>query len=223
MFDTIAPRYDLVNRLMTFGLDRGWRRHAIRMLRLAPGSTVLDLACGTGDLARELRAGGHRSVGVDLSIGMLAAARPGGAPLLQADAEELPFRSGSFDGIVSGFAVRNFADLARVLAECARVLRPGGRIALLDVDTPQSVLLRAGHHLWFTSVVPRLGAAISDGDAYRYLPRSVEYLPPRDELLAIVSGAGFLSASHRRLSGGITQVVTATRSGAPGLAPPAAP
>jgi demethylmenaquinone methyltransferase/2-methoxy-6-polyprenyl-1,4-benzoquinol methylase len=218
MFDAIAPRYDLVNRIMTLGMDRGWRRRTIGLLSLAPSSLVLDLACGTGDIARELGAGGFRSVGADLSLGMLAAARPGGAPLVQADATSLPFRDGALDGVLSGFAVRNFADLAGVLAECARILRPGGRIALLDVDTPSSPVLRLGHRAWFTQVVPRLGALLSDGTAYRYLPRSVAYLPPRAELLAIVGAAGFVDVRHHALGGGITQVVTATRAGARGLA-----
>lgn len=217
MFDSIAPRYDAVNRLMTFGLDRGWRRRTIALLGLAPGSRVLDLACGTGDLARELTARGYGCVGADLSLGMLASARPGSAPLVQADGGTLPFRSGSLDGVVSGFALRNFADLPAVLDECARVLRPGGRLALLEVDTPASPLLRAGHRVWFTAVVPRIGGALSDADAYRYLPRSVAYLPPRGELLEIVTDAGFVSAAHRGLTGGVTQVVTATRAGSRGL------
>jgi len=219
MFDAIAPRYDLVNRIMTLGLDRGWRRRAIGLLRLAPSARVLDLACGTGDLARELASHGYHCVGADLSLGMLASARPGSAPLAQADGGALPFRSGSLDGVVSGFAVRNFADLPAVLDECARVLRPGGRLALLDVDTPRSAVLRAGHRVWFTAVVPRLGAALSDAAAYRYLPKSVAYLPPRDELLEIVTDAGFVATRHHALSGGITQVVTATRAGARGLRP----
>ena len=213
MFDTIAPRYDLLNRLMTLGLDRGWRRRAIRMLDLAPGSLVLDLACGTADLARELSRSGQRAVGVDSSGGMLASARAGDARLLLADAGALPFRSGALDGVVSGFALRNLADLPGVLAECARVLRPGGRVALLEVDTPSSPLLETAHRIWMRSVVPRLGAALSDRAAYDYLPRSVAYLPPRAELLELLERSGFRDAAHRPLSGGIAQVVTATRAG----------
>ncbi|MCU1493683.1 MAG: menaquinone biosynthesis methyltransferase [Acidimicrobiaceae bacterium] len=217
MFDAIAPRYDLVNRLMSLGMDRGWRRRAIGLLQLAPGSLILDLACGTGDVARELATNGYRTIGADLSFGMLAAARPGGAPLAQADGTALPFAGHRIDGVISGFAMRNFADLAAVLAECARVLRPGGRLGLLDVDTPTSPLLRLGHRIWFTGVVPQLGSVLSDRAAYHYLPRSVAYLPPRDELLAIVGDAGFIDVCHNTLSGGITQVITATRAGAVGL------
>jgi demethylmenaquinone methyltransferase/2-methoxy-6-polyprenyl-1,4-benzoquinol methylase len=214
MFDRIAPRYDLVNRLMTFGLDQGWRRRAIGLLALAPPSLVLDLACGTGDFARELASSGFRSIGADVSFGMLAAARVDATPLVEADGAQLPFADGTLDGIVSGFAVRNFADLRGVLDECGRVLRPGGRLALLEVDTPTSPLLRLGHRVWFTVGVPRLGALLSDKDAYRYLPRSVAYLPSRADLLAGVTAAGFVDARHHELSGGITQVVTATRLGA---------
>src|SRR5580658_8557545 len=129
MFDTIAPRYDLVNRIMTFGLDRRWRRRAVRALGLARGALVLDLACGTGDLCLELAAAGYQPIGADLSFGMLTHARTR-APLAQSDAVGLPVSSGCFDGIVSGFALRNFSDLAPVFAESARVLRGGGRLSL---------------------------------------------------------------------------------------------
>lgn len=212
MFDTIAPRYDLVNRIMTFGLDRRWRRAAVHALGLEAGALVLDLACGTGDLCRGLAGQGYRAVGVDLSSGMLRWARTS-APLLQADAVGLPFRGGTFDGLVSGFALRNFAELGAVLAEAARVIRPGGRISLLDVSTPSNTVLRAGHAMYFGRVVPRIGAALSDGNAYRYLPQSVAYLPPGDGLIAVVGAAGFGSVSRRPLSGGITQLITGTRAG----------
>src|SRR3954447_20285466 len=132
MFDAIAPRYDLVNRVMTFRLDVGWRRAAVRSLHLPAGSTVLDVACGTGDLCRDLLSGGHRPVGLDLSAGMLAHARTS-APLAQTDALALPVATAAADGAVSGFALRNFLALPPVFAELARALRPGGRIALLDV------------------------------------------------------------------------------------------
>jgi demethylmenaquinone methyltransferase/2-methoxy-6-polyprenyl-1,4-benzoquinol methylase len=151
---------------------------------------------------------------------MLAAARAGSAVLVQADGLRLPLPTAALDGLVSGFALRNFADLAGTIAECARAIRPGGRIALLEVDTPSSPLLRLGHRLWFRHAVPRIGAALSDASAYRYLPRSVAYLPERGPLLALVRQAGFEDVEHHRLSGGITQVVTATRAGGPRLGPP---
>jgi demethylmenaquinone methyltransferase / 2-methoxy-6-polyprenyl-1,4-benzoquinol methylase len=209
MFDTIAPRYDLVNRVMTFGLDRGWRRSSVSSLLLPPGSKVLDLACGTGDLCRDLDAAGMAAVGVDLSMGMLACARTK-APLLQADALQLPFPGRSFDGVVSGFALRNFVALQPVLSELARVTRPGGRLALLDVSTPDNVLLRRGHALYFGQVVPRLGGLLSDRAAYAYLPKSVAYLPSNREMLDLIAAAGFNDVRRRLLSGGVTQLLTAT-------------
>lgn len=211
MFDTIAPRYDLVNRIMTFGMDRGWRRRTVRSLGLPTGALVLDLACGTGDLCRELETHGYHGIGVDLSFGMLTAATTA-APLAQGDATALPLPDHSCDGAVSGFALRNFADLTDVFAELARVVRPGGRIALLDVAEPGNPILRAGHRVYFRHVVPRIGAALSNGDAYRYLPRSYAYLPPGPELLARLGAAGFHDVRRRLLSGGITQLITGTRS-----------
>jgi demethylmenaquinone methyltransferase/2-methoxy-6-polyprenyl-1,4-benzoquinol methylase len=142
MFDAIAPRYDLVNRLMTFGLDRGWRKRTVRSLTLSPGDVVLDIACGTGDLCRDLATGGYRPVGIDLSAGMLHHARTT-APLVHGDALSLPVADGSLDGAVSGFALRNFAELPALFAALARAVRPGGRIALLDVARPNQPLLRA--------------------------------------------------------------------------------
>lgn len=209
MFDTIAARYDLLNRLMTFGLDRGWRHRTVACLDLPAGSRVLDVACGTGDLCRELNAAEQLAIGVDLSWGMLAHARTA-SPLLQGDGLCLPFPAGSFDGAVSGFALRNVVDLARLFAELARVLRPGGRMALLEVAEPTNPLLRMGHHLYFTEVVPRLGAAMSDRDAYQYLPRSVSYLPEPQQLVELVTAAGFVDVRRQLLSGGITQLLTAS-------------
>ncbi len=210
MFDTIAPRYDLVNRVMTFRMDVGWRRRAVRSLALERGSTVLDLACGTGDLCRELVRTGLAPIGMDLSYGMLAAARTA-APLAQADALKLPVLDASVDGVTCGFALRNFVALQPFLDELGRVVRPGGRIALLEVYEPTNPLMRFGHGIYFGHVVPRIGALLSDADAYRYLPRSVAYLPPTAELLAMVDRAGFEQVTHARLSGGIAQLIVATR------------
>ena len=210
MFDAIAPRYDLVNRVMTFRLDVRWRKRTVRELALPAGSQVLDLAAGTGDLCRDLTAAGHRPVGVDLSFGMLAAARTT-APLVHADALRLPVPDASVDGATCGFALRNFVDLGAFLAELGRVVRPGGRIALLEVGEPANPVLRVGHAVYFGKVVPRIGALLSDADAYRYLPRSVAYLPEPAELVAMVRRAGFGDARRSVLSGGISQLLTGTR------------
>jgi demethylmenaquinone methyltransferase/2-methoxy-6-polyprenyl-1,4-benzoquinol methylase len=210
MFDAIAPRYDLVNRVMTFGLDRGWRRKAVAALALPPGSLVLDLAAGTGDLCRDLEAAGHRPVGVDLSSGMLAAARTT-APLVQADVTRLPVPDGRADGATCGFALRNLADVDAFLAELARVIRPGGRVAVLEVSEPDSALLRWGHGVYFGKVVPRIGGLLSDRSAYRYLPRSAAYLPPAPELVRRFEDAGFPGTTRRPLGAGAAQLLVGTR------------
>ena len=211
MFDAIAPRYDLVNRIMTFRMDVRWRKQTVRCLALPEGSTVLDLACGTGDLCRDLSSAGHRPVGVDLSWGMLASARTD-APLIHADALCLPAADASVDGATCGFALRNLAALEPFLAELARVLRPGGRIALLEVDRPRNPVLRLGHGVYFGRVVPLVGGLLSNRNAYRYLPRSVAYLPPEEDLKAAITAAGFTNVDKDRCSGGIAQLLTATRS-----------
>lgn len=210
MFDAIAPRYDLVNRIMTFRLDVRWRRRAVRDLALTPGSTVLDLAAGTGDLCIDLRRAGHRPISMDLSFGMLSNDRSG-APRAQADILRLPLRSSSVDGVMCGFALRNLVDLDAFFREIARVVRPGGRISLLDVGIPHNPVIRFGNNIYFGKIVPKIGALLSDGPAYRYLPKSVAYLPPRDTLVSMLIAAGFSDATHHQLSGGLTQLMVGTR------------
>lgn len=213
MFDRIAPRYDALNRLLTGGLDQRWRRLALDAARVGPGDRVLDLACGTGDLAEAAAARGARVVGVDFSRGMLRGARRRGvaAGLAQGDALALPLRTGCADAAVCGFALRNFTALAPVFAELARVLAPGGRLALLDVDRPRARWLAAAHSLYFDRFVPRIGAWLSDRAAYSYLPRSTSYLPPEPELLALLGAAGFAGVTKRRLLLGSAQLLGATR------------
>ena len=211
MFDTIAPRYDLVNRVMTFRMDVGWRRTTIEQLDLSAGSVVLDLAAGTGDFCRELTRGGLRPLDFDLSYGMLAAARTE-APLVQADALRLPIRSASADGVTCGFALRNLVELDGFFDELARVVRPGGRIALLEVAEPPNPVLRWGHGIYFGKVVPRIGGLLSDPSAYRYLPKSVAYLPEPAVMLRRLADAGFAKVERRLLTVGISQLITATRA-----------
>lgn len=211
MFDTIAPRYDLVNRVMTFRMDVRWRRLTIRELALPAGSVVFDLAAGTGDFCRELSGAGLVPLGFDLSFGMLAAARTD-APLVQADILRLPTPDGSADGITCGFALRNLVELGAFFDELGRVVRPGGRIALLEVAEPPNRLLRWGHGIYFGKVVPRIGGLLSDPSAYRYLPRSVAYLPEPDAMLARLAQAGFADIDRQLLSTGISQLIIATRA-----------
>jgi len=211
LFDAIAPRYDLVNRLMTFGLDVTWRKKTMKMLNLKPGSLVADLACGTGDFCREIRQGGHVPVGFDLALGMLQAARTD-AQLVHADALRLPVLDASFDAVTCGFALRNFVALDGFFEEVARITRPGGRIGFLDVSAPSSPLLRGGFDFYFGRVVPKIGGLLSNADAYEYLPRSVAYLPERDELVRLVESAGFTDVEHHQLTGGLTQLIIANRA-----------
>ena len=210
MFDAIAPRYDLVNRVMTFRLDVRWRRKAVELLSLPRDSTVIDLASGTGDLCVDLANAGHRPLSFDLSFGMLVADRSG-APRVQADILRLPLPDASVDGATCGFALRNLVELPRFFDELGRVVRPGGRIALLEVAEPPNAFLRWGHSVYFGKVVPRIGAALSDGNAYRYLPKSVAYLPEPGKMLDRLGEAGFFEVDRALLSVGISQLVTATR------------
>jgi demethylmenaquinone methyltransferase/2-methoxy-6-polyprenyl-1,4-benzoquinol methylase len=210
MFDVVAPRYDLVNRVMTFRLDTRWRRHAIEQLALPGGSTVIDLAAGTGDLCIDLAKAGHRPISFDFSFGMLAADRSG-SPRVQADILRLPLPTASVDGATCGFALRNLVELPAFFAELARVVRPGGRIALLDVGIPHNRLIRWGNSIYFGKMVPIIGGILSDGPAYRYLPKSVAYLPPREQMLQMLQAAGFSDAQHHQLSGGLTQLMVGTR------------
>ena len=211
MFDRAARRYDLLNRLLTFGLDRRWRRRSVRMLNQPVTGLVADLACGTGDFCGELERAGHEPVGLDFSAGMLRHATTS-APLVRADVLRLPLGDGAVDGAVCGFALRNVADLETFFAEVARVTRPVGRIALLEVAEPTCRVLRWGHRLYFGRVVPLIGGVLSDRAAYRYLPESVKLLPAPEHLARQLETAGFGDVEHHLFSGGIAQLLTATRS-----------
>jgi len=209
MFDTIAPRYDLVNRIMTFRLDTRWRRRTVREMGLPTGSVVIDLACGTGDFCRDLEKAGLASIGFDISAGMLHAARTE-APLVHADILTLPLPDASADGATCGFALRNLVELPAFFDELARVVRPGGRIGLLDVAEPENRILRWGHGFYFGKVVPKIGGMISDRDAYEYLPKSVAYLPEPEVMLADLQAVGFNDVRRQLLAPGAAQLITAT-------------
>lgn len=211
MFDAIAPRYDMVNRIMTFRLDVRWRKRAIHSLQLPTGSTVLDLASGTGDMCVDLRNAGLTPLSIDLSFGMLAADHSN-APRAQADILRLPFPNSSVDGVTCGFALRNLLDLPIFFNEIARVTRKGGRIALLDVGIPTNPFIRFGNGIYFGKIVPRIGGLLSNRAAYNYLPKSVAYLPSPGELIRQLQEAGFDDATHQQLSGGLTQLMLATKS-----------
>jgi demethylmenaquinone methyltransferase/2-methoxy-6-polyprenyl-1,4-benzoquinol methylase len=211
LFDSISPRYDLVNRVMTFGMDVGWRRTAVASLRLPGRSFVADLACGTGDFCRELERRGYRAVGFDFSHGMLVNARTD-VPLVEADVLQLPIADRGVDGVTCGFALRNVVSLGGFFRELGRIVRPGGRIVLLDASEPDNRLVRTGHGLYFNRVVPMIGGTLSNKTAYSYLPKSMAYLPPPVEMLSMLREAGFHDAERRQLSGGITQLFAGTRS-----------
>jgi len=211
MFDRIAPRYDLLNSLMTFGRDRAWRREAVRHLGLGPGARLLDLGTGTGDLALEARRR-HPQVRVaaaDFAREMLRRARrrPGadGVGWLIADALHLPFADSTFDAVVSGFLVRNVVDLDRALTEQRRVLRPGGRLACLDTTPPGRGPLRPMLDFHLHRVIPLLGRALAgDVEAYNYLPGSTSRFLPAEELAARMTRAGFAGVGFvRRMFGTI--------------------
>jgi demethylmenaquinone methyltransferase/2-methoxy-6-polyprenyl-1,4-benzoquinol methylase len=213
MFDRIAPRYDRMNRLLTGGLDQRWRARALEAIAVGPGDTVVDLACGTGDLAERAAARGARAIGVDFAPEMLrgAARRRIPALLVQADAARLPLPDGCASALTCGFALRNFVSLPGIFEEVARVLAPAGRFAFIEVDRPRHATLRALHSLYFDRIVPRLGALLSDRTAYAYLPQSTAYLPPEAELLAWLHKSGFERLHKMPLLLGAAQIVTGVR------------
>jgi demethylmenaquinone methyltransferase/2-methoxy-6-polyprenyl-1,4-benzoquinol methylase len=205
MFDRIADRYDLMNRLMTAGLDGRWRRGAVSALGLRAGDRALDLGCGTGDLAAAMRRAGAAVVGVDVAGAMLrrgVVKEPSLVPVL-ADARHLPFRDSAFDAVGTAFTVRNVPDLPTALAEVRRVLRPGGRFAVLDLTRPEPSTAARLFRLYTDRMIPLAGGLISgDFAAYRYLAASVRSFVSGQELRAAVLDAGFARVSLRRLAPG---------------------
>jgi len=210
MFDRVAERYDLLNGLLSLGLDRMWRRATARAANVPAGGRAMDLGCGTGALGRMLP---RRAVvvGVDVSHRMLMAARRTPLHLVEASALALPFPDASFDAVVSGFVLRNLDDLRTAFAELARIVRPGGRAALLDITEPRNPALRAVFDAYFRTVAPTLGALAGQGEAYRYLANSLAQLPTPVRVVAMLREAGFRRASPRALTGGVVTLFTAIR------------
>ena len=216
MFDRIAQVYDLMNSVMTAGMHHRWRERAADLARVGPGSRALDVATGTGDLAIELANRGAEVTGLDFSEPMLDLAR-GKAPgvdWVQGNALALPCRDGEFDAVTVGFGARNFSDLDRGLREMARVTRPGGRVVVLEITTPQKPPLAWFFRIWFDRVVPALGRVAGDPDAYTYLPSSVRRFPGPRELGAALAAAGLEDVRWVLTAGGIIAIHSGSVPGA---------
>jgi demethylmenaquinone methyltransferase/2-methoxy-6-polyprenyl-1,4-benzoquinol methylase len=205
MFDRIAGVYDVMNTVMTAGLHHRWRERAVDLARVGAGSRALDVATGTGDLAIELARRGADVVGSDFSAGMLERAREKAPELTweQADAMSLPYATDSFDAATVGFGARNFSDLARGVGEMARVVRPGGRVVILEITTPAKPPLSTFFSLWFDRVVPLLGRF---DEAYTYLPSSVKRFPRPPELARVLAEAGCDEVGWIITAGGIIAI-----------------
>ncbi len=216
LFATIADRYDLITRLLSFGRDQRWKQRLIGMARLERRWRVLDLACGTGDLAVRAAACGARVVGLDLTRRMieLARAKPGADRIhwVVGDMAALPVVAGAFDVVTSGYGLRNVPDLPQALAEIHRVLRPGGRLCSLDFDRPESARLRAVYLAYLTVVGSTLGWVLHrDPDTYRYIPASIRRYPGARGVVALLEAAGFTDVTHLPLLGGLMAIHVARK------------
>jgi len=223
MFDRIAPRYDLLNRVLSLGIDRRWRRFAVKQLAVPKGGRVLDIATGTGDVALEIGRqtdASVRIVGSDFTQGMLVLGRDkiAASPyrerivLVNAPCEAMPHPDGIFDGITIAFGIRNVVDRQQGLCEMARVLKPGGRAVILEFATPLNGVFRAIYYFYFLRVLPWLGGLISQRSAYQYLPDSVLEFPDRETFKAMMEQAGFVDVKVFNLTGGIAAVHVGVRA-----------
>ena len=212
MFDRIAGVYDLMNAVMTAGMHQRWRERAVELARVGPGSRALDVATGTGDFAVALRRAGAEVVACDFSEEMLERARrkEPAARFEWADALALPYEDGSFDAATVGFGARNFSDLGRGLREMARVVRPGGRVVVLEITTPQRPPLSTFFSLWFDRAVPALGRLAGDPDAYSYLPSSVKRFPGPEALAGEMAAVGLEDIRWILTAGGIIAIHAGT-------------
>lgn len=221
MFNGIAPRYDLLNHLLSLGIDKRWRRRSLRLLDGTPTPLLLDVACGTGDFAIEaLRHGASRIIGVDISDNMLAVARQKAAArhldsrleFRHGDSEHLDFPADTFSAVTVAFGVRNFEHLHLGLAEMHRVLRPGGRVIILEFSTPSRFPMKQLYHFYFNRILPRVGGLVSGHrQAYDYLPASVQAFPQGEQFLDILRSVGFRSATCRPLTFGIATLYSALK------------
>jgi demethylmenaquinone methyltransferase/2-methoxy-6-polyprenyl-1,4-benzoquinol methylase len=217
MFDSIAPRYDFLNRVLSFGIDRRWRRFAVKQVRFVDNGRILDVATGTGDVALQIAArtpDSVRIVGVDFSKEMVELGKEKIRRSRYADritmevapCEAIPFPEESFDSVTIAFGIRNVVDRLQGLKEMHRVLKPGGRVVILEFSTPRSKIFKAVYHFYFLCVLPVIGGLFSKFSAYKYLPDSVLEFPSRDAFKALMSSAGFRCPVHYDLTGGIATV-----------------
>ena len=219
MFDSIAPRYDFLNHLLSVGIDRMWRRALIKDLEVEDPHAVLDVATGTGDLAIAMARGGIRKItGSDISEGMLAIGRKKAdkagldIDMVMADAQNLPFGEGSFDAVTSAFGIRNFPDPQTALDEMFRVLHPGGVVYILEFSKPDNNIILRLFRFYFHNVFPLVGRIVShDSDAYKYLPRSVDAFPCGERFAGMMLRAGFSDVKIRRMTGGIATIYKARK------------
>ncbi|MDE6360236.1 MAG: bifunctional demethylmenaquinone methyltransferase/2-methoxy-6-polyprenyl-1,4-benzoquinol methylase UbiE [Muribaculaceae bacterium] len=223
MFDNIAPAYDFMNRAMTLGIDRSWRRKVVGTAAAAAPRAVLDVATGTGDLALQLARAipGAAVTGIDLSEGMLSVGRrkveeaglAGRITLQQGDCLNLPFPDGSFDVVTVAFGVRNFEHLDRGYAEMARVLRKGGTLIILELSVPSSPLVKPFYSIYTKGIIPLLGRMVSsDSRAYSYLPESIAAMPQGEKMLALMEGAGLTGCVLRPLTLGVSSIYTGRKA-----------